>query len=258
MSYNIKTYSRRQRNNFIARSFWISVCVLVLFLCEFTAQAASIRISPVNVEMPATQKATALTLTNMGSEAVSLQLRTFVWSQADGKDELISTDRLMISPPAVTVPAGKSYTVRIARSRLSSVSSEESYRLFIDELPRPVDARTLNRGVSMILRTSVPVFVVDEKAFAQLSWRIWQDTEGLHARVTNNGKRHAKISQLMLTANNVAASFGEGLNGYVLSGTSRQFTIARPDPRIRLTGGKTAILTAKDGYLPIKETLHVQ
>ncbi|HBZ0925298.1 TPA: molecular chaperone [Klebsiella pneumoniae] len=254
----IQANSRRYINNIIIHSFWISACAFALSGWGVTANAASIRIAPVNVDLPATQKATALTLTNMGSEAVSLQLRTFSWSQSNGKDELTPTDRLMISPPAVTVPAGGSYTVRIARSGISSVSSEESYRLLIDELPRPVDTRTINRGVSMILRTSVPVFIVDEKAFAQLSWRIWQDAVGLHALVTNTGKRHAKISQLTLTAGNEVVRFGEGLNGYVLSGTSRQFTVTHLAPHLRLTGGNSVILTARDGDSPLKETLHVQ
>ena len=258
MLYIIQKNPNRKINKVIARYLWISACALSLSVWGFTAYAASIRIAPVNVDMPTTQKATALTLTNMGAEAVSLQLRSFSWSQSDGKDELTPTDRLMISPPAVTVPAGGSYTVRIARSSISSVSSEESYRLLIDELPRPVDSRTINRGVSMILRTSVPVFVVDENAFAQLSWSIRQDAVGLHARVTNTGKRHAKISQLTLTAGQTVVSFGEGLNGYVLSGTSRQFTVAHPDPHLRLTGGKSVILTARDGDHPLKETLHVQ
>lgn len=234
----------------------LGLCLLLASLLP--AQAASIRISPVNIEMQESQKATALSLTNTGTEAVSLQLRTFEWSQQNGQDHLVPTSGLMISPPAVTVPAGASYTVRIARTAVTSVPSELSYRLLIDELPRPVDPRTLSQGVSMILRTSLPVFVVDDKAFAQLSWRAWQDTNGVHTEVHNTGQRHAKISQLTLSVNNIPISFGSGLNGYVLAGTTRQFTTLQPNTRVKLTKGQFVTLRAKDGYLPIEETLYAQ
>ncbi|MFS7241626.1 molecular chaperone [Serratia proteamaculans] len=244
--------------NKIAASLPISLgfCILMAYLSP--AQAASLRISPVNIEMQDSQKATALSLTNSGTEAVSLQLRAFAWSQQKGQDHLAPTSELMISPPAVTVPAGASYTVRVARTAVTPAPSELSYRLLIDELPRPIDPRTLNPGISMILRTSLPVFVVDDKAFAQLVWRTWQDANGVHAEVHNAGRRHAKISQLTLNVNNVPVSFGAGLNGYVLAGTSRQFTAAQPNARVTLAKGQSVTLRARDGYLPIEEILHAQ
>ncbi|MFS7160687.1 molecular chaperone [Serratia proteamaculans] len=245
-----------KNNNKISLKISFGLCVLMASL--FPAQAASLRISPVNIDMQASQKATALSLTNSGTEAVSLQLRAFAWSQQNGQDHLASTSELMISPPAVTVPAGASYTVRVARTAVTPAPSELSYRLLIDELPRPVDPRTLNPGISMILRTSLPVFVVDDKAFAQLVWRTWQDANGVHAEVHNAGKRHAKISQLTLSINNVPISFGAGLNGYVLAGTSRQFTANQPNARVTLTKGQSVTLRARDGYLPIEEILHAQ
>lgn len=250
------TVMKAKNSMIIPSGMSLGLCFLLPSL--FPAQAASIRISPVNIEMQASQKATALSLTNSGTEAVSLQLRAFAWSQQNGQDHLAPTSELMISPPAVTVPAGASYTVRVARTAVAPASSELSYRLLIDELPRPVDPRTFNPGISMILRTSLPVFVVDDKAFAQLVWRTWQDANGIHAEVHNTGKRHAKISQLTLSVNNVPVSFGAGLNGYVLAGTSRTFTVTQPNARVKLTKGQSVTLRAKDGYLPIEETLYAQ
>lgn len=239
-----------------ARGLCFCFCASMFSLCP--AQAASLRISPVNIEMQASQKATSLSLTNSGTEAVNLQLRAFSWSQQNGQDRLTATSELMISPPAVTVPAGASYTVRVARTAVTPAPSELSYRLLIDELPKPVDPRTINPGISMILRTSLPVFVVDDKAFAQLVWRTWQDADGIHTEVQNIGKRHAKISQLTLSVDNASISFGKGLNGYVLAGTSRQFTAGHPNARVKLAKGKSVTLRANDGYLPIEETLHAQ
>lgn len=236
----------------------LTLCLCLLLGASSLVQAASIRISPVNIEMVASQKATALSLTNTGTEAVSLQLRAFSWSQVQGQDHLTPTSELLVSPPAVTVPAGASYTVRVARTAVAPTPSESSYRLLIDELPRPNDPRTLSQGVSMILRTSLPVFVVDDNAFARLSWRTWQDASGVHADVRNTGKRHAKISQLTLLVNNVPVIFGTGVNGYVLAGASRQFTVPRSKAQVMLTSGQTVTLKARDGGLPIEETLHAQ
>lgn len=129
---------------------------------------------------------------------VNLQIRLFKWSQVDGEDHLDPTSEMLVSPPAASVPAGASYTIRVARPAAAAVPTEQAYRLFIDELPKPIDPRTIGQGVAMVLRTSMPVFVTDKKAIAQINWKVWQDAEGLHAEAANVGQRHAKIALLTI------------------------------------------------------------
>jgi fimbrial chaperone protein len=224
------------------------------------ASAASLRISPIGVDMPSTDRAAAITLANIDSDPVNLQVRIFKWSQIGGEDKLEPTDDLIVSPPFVTVPAGASYTIRIARPATAPVGGERSYRLLIDELPKPVDPRTVVQGVQMVLRTSMPVFIADKAAVADLSWKVWRDAAGMHARVINNGQRHAKIAGLTVTPQGGApVSFGAGLNGYVLPGATRQFDIAASAGVTlpELAAGATVTISAKNDALDIKAAVPV-
>lgn len=223
------------------------------------ANAASLRISPIGIDMASSEHAASMTLVNTGTDPVNLQLRIFKWTQVDGEEVLSPTTDMLVSPPATTIPPGASYTVRVARESNAFAQNELSYRLFIDELPKPVDPRTLGQGVSMVLRTSLPIFVVDPKAFAKLSWRVWQDADGLHAEATNIGRRHAKIIGLTVQPEGGAPLvFGAGLDGYVLAGSHKRFDLKMGPKAKSLADGTSVKLTARDGSQAIEESLHVE
>lgn len=241
---------------FYPRGRVLALCAGILF--ALSAHATTLRISPVGLELPATQRAGSITLVNTGSEPVNLQLRVFHWSQVDGGDVLEPTTDLLVTPPAATVPPGASYTVRVARPAAASVDRELSYRLVIDELPKPIDPRKLDQGVSMVLRTSLPVFFADKDAVAQLAWKLWRDSDGVHAEVTNDGERHAKLAEMTAHApSGVALAFGQGRTGYVLAGTRRRFDLPAQAASVLAVGGQVK-LSGRNGRLAIEETLHVQ
>jgi fimbrial chaperone protein len=221
--------------------------------------AASLRISPIGVDIVTPQRASSLTLVNTDSEPVNLQIRIFKWTQVNDEDVLEPASDMLVSPPAATVPPGASYTVRVARTSSGPVQQEQPYRLFIDELPKPIDPRTVGQGVAMVLRTSMPVFVTNTKALAQLHWKVWQDDKGLHAEVVNSGLRHAKIAALTVQpAAGAPLVFGAGLNGYVLAGTSKSFLLRSGTEKLpTLAPGTPLTLTAKNDALDIKENLSV-
>jgi len=223
-----------------------------------SAQAASLRISPIGLDLPSNQRAGSMTLVNTGGEPVNLQMRVFQWTQDAGEDVLTPTTALTVSPPAATIPPGASYTIRVARPAAAPVEGEQSYRLLIDELPKPIDPRTVDQGVSMVLRTSMPVFIAHPKAMAQLAWRVWRDGQGLHAEVANQGNRHAKITGLSVqTSTGQTLAFGQGLNGYVLAGSRKRFDLPA-DTVPALGAGEPLKLTGNNGPLVIDETLHLE
>ncbi|MFT3762898.1 MAG: molecular chaperone [Pseudoxanthomonas sp.] len=233
--------------------------IIVALLMAGAANAASLRISPIGLDIPSDERAASMTLVNTSVEPVNLQLRVFQWSQRDGRDVFAPTTDILVTPPATTIPPGASYTVRVARTGAAQPDSELSYRLFIDELPKPVDPGTVNQGVAMVLRTSLPVFVVDPKAYPKLAWELRQDAEGLHLKATNSGGRHAKISGLALhPQSGDPINFGDGLNGYVLAGSSRVFDLkplgAKPD---LLPAGAAFTLTAKSNGQDIQDSVLV-
>jgi fimbrial chaperone protein len=246
------------RSSLIA--FALAAC-LISFISVDTAWAARLRISPIGLHLTATERAGAITIVNTDERPVNLQLRIYAWSELeDGQEQLDRTTDLIVSPPAITVPAGASYTIRIARPVIMPVNGERAYRLLIDELPQPDDPRTVGQGIKMVLRNSLPIFITDAKAMAELKWAVWQDEAGVHAQAQNQGKRHAKIANLMLhTASGNPLSFGGGLNGYVLGGATRTFTAPRVAGRAGapLRDGESVDLVAQNDALDVKATIIV-
>ena len=229
-----------------------------------SAHAASLRLSPIIIQMQPSQRATAVTVTNTDTAPVNLQIRVYRWTQRDGEEDLVPSSDMIVSPPAATIPAGASYTIRLARRAMAPSGSEATYRLILDEVPRVADPNQPSQGVAMVLRTSLPIFITDPAATAQIRWRVWQNAAGLHAEATNVGTRRARIAGLQLQAANGGAdggivNFGKGLNGYVLARTTRRFDVADapagPLPRL---GGSAVILTAREGDRQLKETVVVE
>ena len=66
------------------------LCVVGLLCCwawwPKNTYATSLRISPVGLDLPLTQRAGAITLFNAGHEPVNLQLRAFAWSQVNNEE----------------------------------------------------------------------------------------------------------------------------------------------------------------------------
>jgi fimbrial chaperone protein len=248
-----RAWSAGQRVVQAVRAF--GLILTVVSLVEVSS-GASLRLSPLGIDISSKNRAAALTLANTADEPLTVQLRVFKWLQSDGEDRLEPATDIVASPPAVTIPAGASYTLRVARPAATAVGSELAYRLLIDELPKPFDPSSTDQGVRMVLRTSIPVFVADSAATPRLAWTVWQDPSGIHAQVMNSGARHAKIAALTLTgADGAPIVFGAGLNGYVLAGSARRFDL--PGNVSRLVPGASLVLTAKNDALDIRVPVSV-
>lgn len=77
----------------------------------------------------------SVTLSNKSSEPADVQIRVFKWTQIGGEDHLTPATDVIVSPPAAKVQPNTAYTIRVAQLKAPSKDREESYRLWIDELP---------------------------------------------------------------------------------------------------------------------------
>ena len=203
---------------------------LLLFLPSML-NAASIRLSPVSVEILSDQSASSISLYNQSNESSDLQVRVFEWRQNAGQDQLILTDEIAISPPFLKLQPNDSYNLRVVRINPVPVSGEQTYRIIIDELPKPIDNRKVDQGVNVLLRSSLPLFVVNKDAMTKLTWSIQQEQNNSSLIINNVGNRHALLSNLTLvdtTANKSYAIKVNTVNGYILAGKARNFNIS-PD-----------------------------
>lgn len=203
---------------------------LLLFLPSML-NAASIRLSPVSVEILNDQSASSISLYNQSNESTDLQVRVFEWRQNAGQDQLIPTDEIAVSPPFLKLQPNDSYNLRVVRINPAPVSGEQTYRIIIDELPKPIDNRKADQGINVLLRSSLPLFVVNKDAITKLTWSIQQEQNTSSLMISNVGNRHALLNNLTLvdvTANKSYAIKVNTVNGYILSGKARNFNIS-PD-----------------------------
>jgi fimbrial chaperone protein len=194
------------------------------------AHASSLQISPVTVELPPGQNASALTLRNPGKEPVYGQVRVFRWDQAPDDDRLEPSDDLVASPPLIRIEPQGEQLVRLVRRDGSAVAEERYYRVLVDEVPN-LDAAPGN-GVNIRLRYSVPVFLepAGAPALPRLSWELRRAGAQWQLRVSNTGGRRAQLAAVRVVgADGAAQEINPGLLGYVLAGRTRQWTIALDD-----------------------------
>ncbi|GAA0693136.1 molecular chaperone [Dyella marensis] len=194
------------------------------------AHASSLQISPVTVELPPGQNASALTLRNPGKEPVYGQVRVFRWDQAPDDDRLEPSDDLVASPPLIRIEPQGEQLVRLVRRDGSAVAEERYYRVLVDEVPN-LDAAPGN-GVNIRLRYSVPVFLepAGAPALPKLSWELRRQGAQWQLRVSNTGGRRAQLAAVRVVgADGAAQEINPGLLGYVLAGRTRQWTIALDD-----------------------------
>jgi fimbrial chaperone protein len=139
--------------------------------------------------------------------------------------------------------------VRLVRVNKTPVAKEETYRLFVDELPDAANQR--NRAVNLLLRYSIPIFFYPAAGNPPtLTWSVEQSGGKLAVVAKNSGDRHLRISNLKLRdEKGGTVSFGNGLSGYVLGSSSRRW-VAQPGSS-RLNTGSPIAVSAQGDLGPI-------
>lgn len=202
---------------------FFAVILAIASAAVIAAEAATLQVAPVNVELTAPTSAAQLTLRNPGTVPVNVQIRAFRWTQAGGEDTLERTGALVASPPATTLPAGSEGLVRIVRTASTPVQREESYRVLVDQLPNA--ARGTGPSLALAVRHSVPVFISPpDAAPPQLSWTASRQGNMLSVVASNSGGRRLKLTSLSLRDSAGNSLDRAGLVGYVLAGESKTLT----------------------------------
>ena len=211
-----------------------------------SAQAGSLQVEPVLVDVTAPGAAATVTLRNEGTTPVNAQIRVFRWSTVNGQEKLEPTDNVVASPPAITLTPNTNYVARIVRVAKHPVSGEESYRLLVDQLPDL--SRQKNGSVNLLVRYSIPVFFgAADKKNPTVAWSLVRSGDKLTLIAHNNGERRLRISALSLRdANGRTVSFGSGLAGYALGQSTKSWT-APGSARGFAANGSVSVSAQSDG-----------
>ena len=178
-----------------------ATCGLYFLLTGVTVlSAGSLGVSPVRVDLSASQQVGAITVNNPGTEPVSMQLELMNWSQQEGKDIFSATREVLVNPPIFTIPPGESQLIRVGLRRAPDAQLELSYRLFLQELPSSLSSDLT--GAQMLMRISLPVFILPNKVETRpvLRWQATRTPQGaLKLNLTNNGSIHVQIRNFKLS-----------------------------------------------------------
>jgi fimbrial chaperone protein len=184
------------------------------------ADAGSLRIMPIRVEAAPDARFCNLTIANDEDLPVSVQVRGYGWSKdASGTDVLTEDTAFQVNPTILTLAAKEQRLVRCGLPPLpgNGEQSEQTWRLLIDELPRPGPSLG---GIRTLLRISLPVFRAPANAQPDLVWSIREAATGGAAQpelvIENRGSRHAQVLALEV----ISAQAGHTIAGsfYILAG----------------------------------------
>ncbi len=188
-----------------------------------TASAASLQVTPISIDVAAPATATTVNLTNPGNGGLKAQIRVYRWSMVDGQEHLEPATDVVASPPMAVLKPNTEYTVRIIRTSKQPVTTEETYRLLVDEIPDK--SALVKNSVNMAFRYSIPVFFAPAGgSHADLKWTVEQKNGKTYVSATNTGSRRVRLSDLSVgNASGKKALIAKGLAGYVLAHTSKSW-----------------------------------
>jgi fimbrial chaperone protein len=205
-----------------------AACRLFFFVIGASiASAGNIDVNPMRLTLSDSNQMGTITVRNKGSNPVPMQLEILNWLQNEGNDVLTATREILANPPIFTIPAGGSQVIRLGLRRASDAQRELTYRIILQELPLPVKSDT--SGAQMLMRISMPVFVLPEVvAKPVLSWQADHTSKGdLKISAFNSGNAHIRISNFKLSlpgSSEILATHNAG--NYILAGQNKEWILS--------------------------------
>jgi fimbrial chaperone protein len=206
------------------------ITLLSLVLLPPVTHAGEWQVVPIRLDLGAKAKSGVLTVKNKSDETLNIQLKAFEWSQdRDGKDSYQETADLIFMPKIATLDKQGEQVVRVG-IKIPATAREKTYRLFIEEIPKPRKAES--SSIAIAIRFGVPVFVKPLKEEITGTVEQVKAVKGeLSAVVTNSGNAHFNIMAINFRLKDDKGNelFSKENKGwYLLPGSSRLYTASFP------------------------------
>jgi fimbrial chaperone protein len=197
-----------------------------LLSCAMPALAGIFSVTPVRIFMTPRDRAVAITLVNEGDTEVALQADINSWKQkADGTDELVLTEDLILSPPIIKLAPKARQVVRLALLRAADPAQQLTYRLIVREVPEATAPRELTVAVPIALALSMPVFITPPPAKRNIVCEIERAAESVQTSCSNSGTAYAQVRQVTLARGGATLAQFEGGN-YLLPGARKTLPLS--------------------------------
>ena len=203
------------------------IAVVFLLLPSF-AGAGAFMAMPIRLFIDGHSRTEVLRITNQGNEKVTVQLDAKAWRQdAAGKDVYEMTKDIVFFPKIVDIEKGEERIVRIGYQGQNALTTEHTYRLFLEELPVTKPGEL---ALKFSLRLSIPIFVKPMQEMRP-EWAVdglSLSEETLKFQVRNNGNIHLMVGKITAIGrdNSGKETFtGETTGWYILAGAARPFAM---------------------------------
>jgi len=200
---------------------------VALLLVPHAASASKFTVTPTEVNLSTSATSALVTLRNNSRSPLRFEVTLVSWSEDEhGKMALNPSPDVQFFPKLVELAAGASRNIRIGIKAGTARDVEQSFRLFVEELPDQ-SAPTTN-AVALRTKIGIPVFVRPAKpARTAAIDGVSVENAKVLVRVRNTGNLHISVDTIKVTGTGGSgATFTkEGAGWYVLPGATRVFEV---------------------------------
>ena len=206
----------------------IAAVVVALLLSPLAATAANFTVTPTEVNLSPSATSALVTIRNGGKLPLRFEITLVSWSEDErGKMTLNPSSDVTFFPKLVELPGGASRNIRIGINAGTARDVEQSFRLFVEELPD--QSAPAANAVALRTRVGIPVFVRPAKPVRTAAIDSVSVENGkVLTRIRNTGNLHISVDSISVrgTGGSAAPTFTkEGPGWYVLPGATRIFEV---------------------------------
>jgi len=216
----------------------IPAVVVALLLTPHAAIASTFTVTPTEVNLSTSTTSALVTLRNGSKVSLRFEITLVSWSEDEhGKMTLNSSSDVTFFPKLIELPAGASRNIRIGINASMARDVEQSFRLFVEELPD--QSAPVANSVALRTKIGIPVFVRPAKPVrTAVIDGVSVENGKVLARVRNTGNLHVSVDSISVkgTGGSAAPTFTkEGPGWYVLPGATRIFEVPMTATECRST-----------------------
>ena len=205
----------------------ITIACLAWLVSVAVSGASSIQVNPIRITLTPRGSSALLAVRNEGNERLRLQVDFYAWDQSKQGEMILNPSKdLIVYPSLLTVDPGSERNVRVG-TKSPLVSSEKSYRIFIEELPSAT--KRVASGIRILTRIGVPIFIQPQFPKPQaLIEKIAVHNSEISFEIINRGNVHFLPRGIRVKgtgATDINALEKNFDPWYILAGGSRQYRL---------------------------------
>ncbi len=162
----------------------IAYLLLPAIACGVSVYAGSFSVNPVRIELTAARPNALVQIANLSDEPTTIQVHVVSWRSDNNNESVyLPTDDVLVNPPIFTIDPRQKQFMRLGLRRPASAPAEASYRLIVEEVPKPPASGFV--GLQTVLRISIPIFLKPATPVSpKLAWRVDYTNRNAHIQIT--------------------------------------------------------------------------